>query len=201
MPEKKISDYLPKTEILGQLTEELAEASAAASKLRRKIDGKNPTPKTLEECWEDLKKEIGDVINSIDALTEQDPQNYHEFMSECGEYAEPKMERWLSRLQAQEDAVKLEKECGKGVFDVTIHCENEQEMDEAVALLNLANRMHWRKTAETPPTEKDAAYGKVIAIYTDAKFAQAAPWDFVAVDPQNFPFWMPMPELPEEKRS
>ena len=33
MAEKKISDYLPKTEILGQLTEELAEASAAASKL------------------------------------------------------------------------------------------------------------------------------------------------------------------------
>lgn len=198
MPEKKISDYLPKTEILGQLTEELAEASAAASKLRRKIDGKNPTPKTLEECWEDLKKEIGDVINSIDALMEQDPQNYHEFMSECGEYAEPKMERWLSRLQAQEDAVKLEKECGKGVFDVTIHCENEQEMDEAVALLNLANRMHWRKTAENPPTEKDAAYGKVIAFYRWAKAAQAAKWDFVAGAPDAFPLWMPMPELQEE---
>lgn len=102
-PKKKVSDILPKPEILGQLAEELAEASAAASKLRRKIDGKNPTPKTLEECWEDLKKEIGDVMNSIDALTEQDPQNYHEFMSECGEYAEPKMERWLFRLNEQKE--------------------------------------------------------------------------------------------------
>lgn len=102
-PRKKVSDILPKPEILGQLAEELAEASAAASKLRRKIDGKNPTPKTLEECWEDLKKEIGDVMNSIDALTEQDPQNYHEFMSECGEYAEPKMERWLFRLSEQKE--------------------------------------------------------------------------------------------------
>ena len=101
---KKVSDILPKTEILGQLAEELAEASAAASKLRRKIDGKNPTPKTLEECWEDLKKDIGDVMNAIDALTEQDSQNYHEFMSECGEYAEPKMERWLSRLEAKEQS-------------------------------------------------------------------------------------------------
>lgn len=100
-PRKKVSDILPKPEILGQLAEELAEASAAASKLRRKIDGKNPMPKTLEECWEDLKKEIGDVMNSIDALTEQDPQSYHEFMSECGEYAEPKMERWLFRLNEQ----------------------------------------------------------------------------------------------------
>lgn len=102
-PRKKASDILPKPEILGQLAEELAEASAAASKLRRKIDGKNPTPKTLEECWEDLKKEIGDVMNSIDALTGQDPQNYHEFMSECGEYAEPKMERWLCRLNEQKE--------------------------------------------------------------------------------------------------
>lgn len=102
-PKKKISDILPKPEILGQLAEELAEASAAASKLRRKIDGKNPTPKTLEECWEDLKKEIGDVMNSIDALTGQDPQNYHKFMSECGEYAEPKMERWLCRLNEQKE--------------------------------------------------------------------------------------------------
>ncbi len=109
MTERKISDILQKPEILGQLAEELEEASAAASKLRRKIDGKNPTPKTLDECWEDLKKEIGDVINAIDALTEQDPQNYHEFMVECGEYADPKMERRLSRLQAQENPVKIEK--------------------------------------------------------------------------------------------
>lgn len=29
-------------------------------------------------------------------------------------------------------------------FDVTIHCENEREMNDAVALLNLANRLHWR---------------------------------------------------------
>lgn len=56
----------------------------------------------------------------------------------------------------------------------------------------------WRKTSENPPTEKDAAYGKVIAIYTDAKFAQASPWDSVAADPQIFPFWMPMPKPPEE---
>lgn len=200
MSEKKISDILPKPEILGQLAEELAEASAAAQKLRRKIDGKNPTPKTLDECWEDLKKEIGDVMNAIDALTEQDPQNYHEFMSECGEYAEPKMERWLSRLQAQEDAVKLEKECGKGVFDVTIHCENEQEMDEAVALLNLANRMHWRKTAECLPTEADAdENGCVLSINNNPGdgFISNWTWKMVACFPDRFPVWMPMPKLPK----
>lgn len=203
MPEKKISDYLPKTEILGQLTEELAEASAAASKLRRKIDGKNPTPKTLDECWDDLKKEIGDVINSIDALTEQDPQNYHEFMSECGEYAEPKMERWLSRLQAQKNPPKLEKECDDGDFNVKIHCENEQMMDEAVALLNLANRMHWRKTAENPPKAEDAdpRSATVLTVQVGIGFVTAWEWHIVADFPEDFPVWMTMPELQEEKRS
>lgn len=203
MAKKKISDYLPKTEILGQLTEELAEASAAASKLRRKIDGKNPTPKTLNECWEDLKKEIGDVMNAIDALTEQDPQNYHEFMSECGEYAEPKMERWLSRLQGNENLAQLEKECGDGVFDVTIHCENEQEIDEAVALLNLANRMHWRKTAENPPKAEDAdpRSATVLTVQVGIGFVTAWEWHIVSDFPEEFPVWMPMPELPEEKRS
>ena len=73
MTEKKISDYLPKTEILGQLTEELAEASAAASKLRRKIDGKNPTPKTLNECWED--KPAGELLQAA-CLTEETAKKY-----------------------------------------------------------------------------------------------------------------------------
>lgn len=204
MTEKKISDYLPKTEILAQLAEEASEFAQAALKLRRALDGKNPTPKSVEECEANLREEWADVQVAFDELWhDKRPSEIWAFDVECQNTITKKLDRWLSRLQAQEDAVKLEKECGKGVFDVTIHCENEQEMDEAVALLNLANRMHWRKTAENPPTEKDAAYGngKVIAIYTDAKFAQAAPWDFVAVDPQNFPFWMPMPELQEEKRS
>lgn len=56
----------------------------------------------------------------------------------------------------------------------------------------------WRKTAEEPPTENDAAYGKVIAFYRWAKAAQAAKWDFVAGAPDTFPLWMPMPELPKE---
>ena len=35
----------------------------------------------------------------------------------------------------------------------------------------------------------------------DATFAQSATWDIVAGAPDTFPLWMPMPELPEEKRS
>lgn len=86
-------------------------------------------------------------------------------------------------------------------FDVTIHCENEREMNDAVALLNLANRLHWRKTDLTPPTEEDAdEHGKVLAIEKCGAFEGAVEtWDFdtVAQFPDQYPIWMPLPKLPE----
>ena len=69
---KKVSDILPKTEILAQLAEEASELAQAALKLRRALDGTNPTPKSVAEC------EIG--------IT--------------------KYKRWLSRLEAKENAKK-----------------------------------------------------------------------------------------------
>ena len=84
-------------------------------------------------------------------------------------------------------------------FDVTIHCEDEQQMNEAVELLHLANRMRWRKTVEDPPTEKDSAHGNVLVKYMDATFAQSATWDTVASAPDLFTLWMPMPKLPGER--
>lgn len=65
---KKVSDILPKTEILAQLAEEASELAQAALKLRRALDGTNPTPKSIKECWENLKEELWDVLNSIYAL-------------------------------------------------------------------------------------------------------------------------------------
>lgn len=90
-----------------------------------------------------------------------------------------------------------------GDFNVKIHCENEQEMDEAVALLNLANRMHWRKTAENPPKAEDAdpRSATVLTVQVGIGFVTAWEWHIVADFPEEFPLWMPMPELPEEKRS
>ena len=86
-------------------------------------------------------------------------------------------------------------------FDVTIHCENEHEMNEAVALLNLANRLHWRKADVTPPTEEDAdERGKVLAVTKCGAFEGAVEtWDFdtVAQFPDQYPIWIPLPKLPE----
>lgn len=89
-------------------------------------------------------------------------------------------------------------------FDVTIHCENEREMNDAVALLNLANRLHWRKTDLTPPTEEDAdEHGKVLAVEECGAFEGAVEtWNFdtVAQFPDQYPIWMPLPKTPEVEK-
>ena len=58
----KIRDYLPDAQILAQLAEEAAELSQAALKLRRTIDGANPTPKTREAALTSRIEENSDVV-------------------------------------------------------------------------------------------------------------------------------------------
>lgn len=56
-----IAEYLGEPEVLAQLAEEAAELSQAALKMRRAITGKNPTPKSLEDCQAALMEEMADV--------------------------------------------------------------------------------------------------------------------------------------------
>ncbi len=44
---KKVSDILPKTEILAQLAEEASEMAQTVLKLRRALDGTNPNRRAL----------------------------------------------------------------------------------------------------------------------------------------------------------
>lgn len=59
----EIRDLLPETELLTQLAEEAAELAQAALKLRRALDGTNPTPKSVSECREALREEYTDVVH------------------------------------------------------------------------------------------------------------------------------------------
>lgn len=85
---KKVSDILPKTEILAQ----------AALKLRRALDGTNPTPKSVEECRNAFEEEHADVVNCIIALDMDDVA--FDLMRKM-QYE--KEVRWLSRLEAKEN--------------------------------------------------------------------------------------------------
>lgn len=99
---KKISDILPKTEILAQLAEEASELAQAALKLRRALDGTNPTPKSVAECEANLIEEWADVDLSLRCALECD--YFYEYRTKVEQMELKKLDRWLSRLEAKEQS-------------------------------------------------------------------------------------------------
>ena len=97
--QRKISDILPKTEILAQLAEEASELAQAALKLRCALDGTNPTPKSVEECRNAFEEEYADVVNCIIALDMDDAA-----FDRMRKMQHEKEVRWLSRLEAKEQS-------------------------------------------------------------------------------------------------
>ena len=91
MPE--IRNYLPDTEILAQLAEEASELAQAALKLRRVLDGANPTPVSREIAEANLIEEYGDVVCCLREL---------EFSYDVS-LIRKKKERWIRRLIANTD--------------------------------------------------------------------------------------------------
>lgn len=104
---KKISEILPKTEILTQLAEEASELAQAALKLRRALDGTNPTPKSVAECEANLMEEFADISNAVTTLCDawfgDSLDSECEFWDAEFEIEDAKYKRWLSRLEAKEN--------------------------------------------------------------------------------------------------
>lgn len=65
---ERIRATLPTGELLAQLAEEAAELSQAALKLRRAIEGVNPTATDAKEWDVNLREEIADVMACVDVL-------------------------------------------------------------------------------------------------------------------------------------
>lgn len=96
---KKVSDILPKTEILAQLAEKASKLAQAALELRCALDGTNPTPKSVEQCENALIEEYADVIVCISELNCS--LEWHE---DVAAMFGAKRTRWLSRLEAKEQS-------------------------------------------------------------------------------------------------
>ena len=94
-----ISDLLDDKELLCQLAEEAAELSQAALKLRRAMDGKNPTPKSVAQCKSELDEEIADVLLCLEELTLFRDLDF--IIQDA--FVEAKRKCWLSRLLARKD--------------------------------------------------------------------------------------------------
>ena len=101
---KKVSDILPKTEILAQLAEKASKLAQVALELRRALDGTNPTPKDIEECEMNLLEELADVKVAFTVyLADSKPCIKSRVSEEINKTAEIKLDQWLSRLGAKEN--------------------------------------------------------------------------------------------------
>lgn len=96
---KKVSDILPKTEILAQLAEKSSKLAQAALELRRALDGTNPTPKSIEECRKAFEEKYADVMVCMVALGASGNGKAHKRVEIV---ASEKYYRWLHRLQDKE---------------------------------------------------------------------------------------------------
>lgn len=96
---KKVSEILPKTEILAQLAEKASKFAQVALELRRALDGTNPTPKSVKECQKAFEKEYADIMVCMTALGFSDDKKAYERIRII---ASEKYYRWLHRLQDKE---------------------------------------------------------------------------------------------------
>ena len=85
-----IRKHVPVTELLAGMAEEAAELAQAALKLRRVLDGTNPTPVKEEEATEQLYEEVADVTLYLNILGV--PISYITGLMEA------KQKRWVERL-------------------------------------------------------------------------------------------------------
>lgn len=92
-----VQDRVPIEEVLAQLAEEAAELGKAALKLRRAIDGTNPTPVTIEQASDNLAEEIADVLLCLEVI-EFDIDDVEELRQAMN----AKLKRWVNRLQEAE---------------------------------------------------------------------------------------------------
>ena len=77
----KISDYLSTSDLLCQLAQECSELAQAALRLKRAMEGTNPTQKGILECWDDLDEEIADVFLVIQQMGLTDKKNAEKLLA------------------------------------------------------------------------------------------------------------------------
>lgn len=90
----QVTDFLKQEELLAMLAEECAELAQAALKLRRVIDGTNPTPVGYHLAMKRLHEEVADVNLCIDQIHCLDDDKLEEIRK-------AKLARWLTRLMEE----------------------------------------------------------------------------------------------------
>lgn len=148
--ERKVTKYLTPSEILAQMAEEGAELVQAALKLRRAIDKKNPIPKNVGECSDNLTEEFADVLVCLTVFAEAFDVDFDSLMDEIGDIGEAKMKRWAERLEEANKKRYLVNLGADGFPKETVLVVDAVNVDDA------SNRAKWvyHKHNPTVPMEK-----------------------------------------------
>lgn len=93
-----VKEQTTRTELLAQLAEEAAELGHAALKMRRVIEGTNPTPVSPNQAFENLVEEVADVRLLMRLL------DFDFIPLEIQKRMDEKLMRWQSRLKEREGA-------------------------------------------------------------------------------------------------
>ena len=102
--DKKIMEYMGELEMQLQLAEECCELALAALKLRRVLDGRNPTPVTEEAARANLVEETADVYNALGfLLSGEDNIAIYNIIQK-------KKDRWLGRIEEAQMMAEVIKE-------------------------------------------------------------------------------------------
>ena len=110
------------------------------------------------------------------------------------------------RMVYAEDVIKRIRDLAPEILGGWYNPDMENELEQLVCIVEstptAANTdvQRWRKTAENPPKAEDAdpRSATVLTVQVGVGFVTAWEWHIVADFPEEFPLWMPMPELPEE---
>ena len=93
---KTIVERIGEPAFLEQLAEECSELAQAALKTARKYRGENPTPKTIDECYDALQEEIADVMLCVDEWFDYRETDFYMGVAAI---RREKYERWERRLK------------------------------------------------------------------------------------------------------
>ena len=93
-----IVENLSEEDILCQISEEAAELSKAALKLRRVLTGTNPTPVSYEDAIYNLIEEYGDVVGAFRVYAKKSKIDT-EVYELSSENIESKFDRWADRIK------------------------------------------------------------------------------------------------------
>ena len=108
---EKLIEYvrarMPHPERLAMLAEEAAELGHAALKLRRALDGTNPTPISVEDAQRKLVEEMADVLQTLGmrtlAIARLTVEGLENMPWALREIQDPKLRRWADRLREKEE--------------------------------------------------------------------------------------------------